>query len=123
MPTQSNRRPREVLAVFVACRDSAAEVEKTARRMRLRPEICFSCRERTIASCGRSTTLSTLWPRRVRLLILDDVEYLLPPGQRQPERVRRHLIGLKARHSHRGFHVVAHMWKAKPVGFRREILP
>jgi hypothetical protein len=62
-------------------------------------------------------------PPRVRLLILDDVEYLLPPGQRQPERVRRYLIGLKARHSHRGFHVVAHMWKAKPVGFRREILP
>ena len=45
----------------------------------------------------------------------DDVEHLLPPGQRNPESVKRFMGRMKARYGHLGFNQMATATGTDPV--------
>jgi hypothetical protein len=104
--THSYKQPR---AAFVACRDSLSKVEALARH------IGTDTRGMLIISRSDNPALRTIddiiaaLPESVQLVILDDVEHLLPERERSPANIRAFLEDIHIRYAHRGLRIMATM--------------
>ncbi len=93
--------------VFVACRDSASKARALIRKCGADPGSFHIVSRKDNLEFGTFDDIVAALPPGVKQVVLDDVEYLLPPEQRDRESVGAFLEGMKARHGHRGFNLYA----------------
>jgi hypothetical protein len=103
------RTRKQHRAVLIACRDSKAQVESL---MRYRG---YDLQDFLLLSRKDDPSLKTLddiiaaLPESVELVVLDDVEHLLPEGERSPSCVKTLLEAARIRYAHRGLTLMASM--------------
>ena len=88
-------------SALIACRDSRAELEAEARRCGADPSQFLILSRRDNPELRTFEDILAALPPSVRVIGLDDAEYLLPEGQRDTATVRAFLLDLKRRYGHR----------------------
>ena len=109
-PTRGN--PNRVI---VACRDSASKIQKLARKLNVDLDSFLVLSRKDNPELQTFDDIVATLPPGIELLLLDDVEYLFPPGQRDPDSVRDFLERMKARYGHLGFNLMATVSGTDPV--------
>ena len=107
--------------VLVACRDSKVQVENLMRYRGYDPQDFLVISRKDNPTLRTIDDIITALPQSVQLVALDDVEHLLPEGERTPASVQALLEAASIRYAHRGLTFVATMTDESLNGLTWEV--